>query len=38
MQWLRSAMLVFLVYLLIAVMGILGAPVAPPRRVAGWGD
>ncbi|HUS54935.1 MAG TPA: lysophospholipid acyltransferase family protein [Thermohalobaculum sp.] len=27
MQWLRSAMLVFLVYLLIAVMGILGAPV-----------
>ena len=27
MQWLRSATLIFLVYLLMAVMGILGAPV-----------
>ena len=27
MQWLRSAILVFLVYLLMAVMGIIGAPV-----------
>jgi 1-acyl-sn-glycerol-3-phosphate acyltransferase len=27
MQWLRSAILVFLVYLLMAVMGLAGAPV-----------
>jgi hypothetical protein len=27
MQWLRSLILIFLVYLLMAVMGLIGAPV-----------
>ncbi len=38
MQWLRSAILVFLVYLLMAVMGVLGAPVVLWSRAwtRGW--
>ncbi len=38
MQWLRSAILVFLVYLLMAVMGLVGAPVVLWSRAwtRGW--
>jgi 1-acyl-sn-glycerol-3-phosphate acyltransferase len=38
MQWLRSAVLIFLVYLLMAVMGIVGAPVVLWSRAwtVGW--
>ena len=38
MQWLRSAILVFLVYLLMAVMGLVGAPVVLWSRpwTVGW--
>ncbi len=38
MQWLRSAILVFLVYALMAVMGIAGAPVVLWSRAwaVGW--